>query len=193
MKFTVLTACDAAYKPLQDLTLPTVEEYAHIHGYDLCVRLIEEKERPPAWYKLIYTLDCFDAGADFVLWVDTDALIVNKTRKLESLVCHDKDFYYSRMLGMPNTGAYLIRNNQASRDFFQLAWNQVQFMHHKWWEQQAIIHIINRQWYPLEKLQEVPAFFLNTDVYSMGCFVYHMLGISNYDRMKWAKHYRGIK
>ncbi len=60
----------------------------------------------------------------------------------------------------PNAGLFFIRNSAWSFEFLRAIYQQEQFIHHPWWEQAAIIELLNRedarphvQVYPLHQRQ----------------------------------------
>ena len=183
-KFAVVTACDEGYSDLQQLTSPTIVKYCDLHDYHCHVNRILEKERPPAWYKIKEVLNVFETGVDFVLWVDTDAIIVNNKLKLEDIVEDGKDFYFSCNWASLNSGVFMMRNTQLNKDFLNLAWQQEQFINDGWWEQRAFIHLLELRAYPVEKIKEMPPPKFNSEEYFSFSLVHHLPNVSNVERMK---------
>jgi len=174
MKIAVVSAYTENIKDLYKITSKTLVEYCKLHNYHLLISKIVETERPAPWYKLTEILKCLVDGFDIVLWVDCDAIIVNKKIKIEDLIEEDKDFYYaSNWLGM-NSGVMIFRNTDDVKNFLIESWSQEQFVLHPWWEQAAIRHLLERKAFPLYKIKELPASILNSEEYYGGCLVYHM-------------------
>ena len=180
----VVTACDEKYAELQSVTSPTIKEYCDLHGYECQISRFTETARPPAWHKIPIILSAFKSGVDFVLWIDTDAIVVNKSFKLESIIEEDKDMYFSCNWGAMNSGVFLVRNCQRVKDFLNLTWDQTQFMYDGWWEQKAMIHLLETNCYDTSTIKEIPAIEFNSEEYWTGCFVYHMPQMSNSERIK---------
>ena len=184
MKFTVVSACDEGYAELQEITKTTLESYCKIRGYNLKIGRILEKERPPAWYKIKEILRELDTNADFVLWIDTDAIVVNHDFRLEDIIKEDKDIYFSCNWAALNSGVIMFRNNDFNRYFLELVWDQTDFINHDWWEQKAIIHLLENRVYPIDKICEIPSNIFNSEAYYKGCFVFHMMQSSKRERIK---------
>jgi len=184
MKFAVVTACDEGYADLQELTSPTITAYCDLHGYDCYVHRIVEKERPAAWYKIKEVLKAFETGVEFVLWIDTDGIVVNNKFRLEDIAEDGKDFYFACNWAAMNSGVFMMRNTQLNKDFLNLVWQHDQFINDGWWEQRAIIHLLELQVYPEEKIKEIPAVDFNSEEYFSFSFIHHLPQVSKVERMK---------
>ena len=184
MPIAVVTACDPHYAELQKLTSTTVKRYCDRHGYKARISVYDKLERPASWYKLVEIQKAFNDGFDTVMWVDTDAIIVNMDKKIESLLREDKMFYYSNnWLGM-NCGVMIMRDCMPIRLLLRMAWNQTQLINHSWWEQAALTAIIGHDKFPKELIMELPATEFNSEEYYGGCLVYHMPDTPMRERMR---------
>lgn len=184
MKFAVVTACDEGYADLQELTSPTIISYCELYGYECYVNRIVDKERPAAWYKIKEVLKAFETGVDFVLWIDTDAIVVNNKIKLEDIVEDGKDFYFACNWAALNSGVFMMRNTELNKDFLNCAWHQDQFINDGWWEQRAFIHLLELRVYPEEKIKEIPAVEFNSEEYFSFSFIHHLPQVSKPERIK---------
>ncbi|CAE8662326.1 unnamed protein product, partial [Polarella glacialis] len=133
--------------------------YAARHGYRY---VLEEEqvapERPPAWGKirLLQRLLDEEPEVDWWLWFDCDTFFMNMTVTLDSLVyryaqARERAADGSRGLdpainllvaeAMLNTGAFLIRRSEWSREFLRRVWGPQDsiWVDHPWWENAAII------------------------------------------------------
>ena len=96
MKITVLSAADKSFAELQEITSKTLLDYCVFQNYQLIVKEVFPIDRPTSWYKILEIIDCFKKGSDFVLWIDADAIIVNKNTRIEKFIEPDKDFYFAK-------------------------------------------------------------------------------------------------
>jgi hypothetical protein len=98
--------------------------------------------RPPAWAKIRLVSELLTTY-DAVLWIDSDAVIVDGRVDIASYVVPGKWFYavestatdFGRHL---NTGVFLAIRTPDSLRFFESVWHQYDLIHHQWWEQAAI-------------------------------------------------------
>lgn len=183
LKFLVVSGANSSMQELQKLTSPTLKKYCNYHGYDCNLAEITQTERPAPWYKIQLIQQGFDQGYDFVLWIDADAIIVNPY-PLTKWTEENKDFYFACNWAAMNSGVMLLRNTQINQDFLNLVWDQTQFIDDTWWEQRAIIHLMENGVYPYQLIKEIPSEIFNTDQYWGGCFVYHLSGVANSDRIR---------
>jgi hypothetical protein len=184
LKFSVLTSCDENFSELQDITSPNVRSYCEKHGYDCKISRIIEKERPASWYKIKKILNAFDDDYDYVFWIDADAIFVNKNIKLEDFIEENKLFYFSCNWAALNAGVFMMKNTEFNKEFLNKVWNYNCDVFNKWWEQLAIISLLESGHYPENLIKELPASVFNSEEYWSGCFVYHMIGEAYSDRLK---------
>ena len=169
MKFAVLTSCDKNFSELQEITSPNVRSYCEKHGYDCKIKKV---------------LSAFDDGYDYVFWIDADAIFVNKNIKLEDFIEENKLFYFSCNWSALNAGVFMMKNTEFNKDFLNKVWNYNCDVFNKWWEQLAIIDLLESDHYPENLIKELPSNIFNSEEYWSGCFVYHMIGEAYSDRLK---------
>lgn len=174
MPTAIVSACDPAYERLQRMTAPTIYEYAGMHGYAPIVSVYGELQRAPSWHKLIEIQKAFNEGFDTVLWIDTDAIIVNKSITIESILRPGKTFYYSNNWYGMNCGVMIMVDCLDVRRLLRAAWGQTHLIDHPWWEQAAIMALTSHGHFPQNQIEEVPSSILNCEEYYGGCLVYHM-------------------
>jgi len=146
---------------LLTLALPTFQEYADRHGYELVVAECAADGRPPSWGK-IPLLQRLLLAHEFVLWIDADALILDSSVDLETVVprnafqafavpvCSGADGTIS-----PNCGVWALRGGDRAQDFLTEVWAQADLIDHWWWEQAAVMRLLG--WSvedPLAKLRD---------------------------------------
>lgn len=118
---------------IKELTWQNKMDYAVKHGY----RLFDgsdliDSSRPPAWSKILAVSHLLHQDqCDWVMWTDADTVIMNSDRRIEDflpadptkhlLVVNDKGGGY-------NSGVFLLRNSEWSRQFLQDWWDMRSFV-----------------------------------------------------------------
>lgn len=79
MKTLLYTGFDAAYKPLADITVPRMREYAIRHGIDFTCAMSPLIDVPNGiyWTGVCGALEAFKVGYDRAIYLDVDQLITN--------------------------------------------------------------------------------------------------------------------
>ena len=171
IKVRYCTAYDDAYSLLGDYT------YNHNSAglSELGVSCVLERERlsdrPHSWDKILILLRELE-NTEYVLWVDSDILILNFGKLysfINRMVYEDKTMCYGTgvMTGV-NGGLLLVKNCEQVFDFLYNVWAQDQYAcpNVTWWEQCAIRHVlgfsggwrksINKTYDPSDKFKSVP-------------------------------------
>lgn len=141
---------------LLNVALPRFYDYSIKHGYDLYIPSIEkikqvclsynwDHNRPTSWLKIPIIKSLFLNGYETVLWLDSDIFInkididiaqFNSISLIQGLVAHE-DKYEGRV---PNAGVWLL--NKSALSFLDKMWNLTDYINHKWWEQGAMIELM---------------------------------------------------
>ncbi|CAK9099389.1 unnamed protein product [Durusdinium trenchii] len=109
-------------------------EYARRHGYDLYTYVDDidmlKTGRSPLWYKIRstqYLIDSGTTGCDYIFWMDSDAVIMNMSFSLESLIhwngMQDTDVVVSGDTLAVNLAQSLWKFSGFSRDLLEDMWN----------------------------------------------------------------------
>jgi len=108
----------------------SMEEYCRKWGYDF---VFEDKlldtVLPPHWSKLLLMLQLMRSKAnyDYVVWLDSDVMVMNHEISITSLIFEhmkDKHFMLSRdVSGHINTGVWIVRNSEYARQIVELNYN----------------------------------------------------------------------
>ena len=177
--------------------------YANKHGY-IYIEANEEswdRTRPVAWSKVDLVLTYLSKLADGELvWLsDADVLITNMDLKVEEhvlpLLPPEKDllFIYDACHHL-NSGNVLMRNSPWLRDFWTRVNNRTEFTYHIWWENMAMIKIMEENKKDQNKIQVTNKHKLfnayimglpNEPLWEQGDFLVHFAGI--YDSEKISK------
>lgn len=137
------------YKKITHYGHLTKEKYCKIHGYDLRDdEDVYDSSRPYAWSKVKLLQKCLEEGKyDYVVWVDADTHIMNNDYKLEEFISElsgGRDVMLASDKEMINSGVMFVKNTDWSRLFLQTLWDHTDFLHADNWEQNAIIHMFDK-------------------------------------------------
>ncbi|CAK9074461.1 unnamed protein product [Durusdinium trenchii] len=152
-KLSIGIASVCAYpsdNPLPRLASSNHRTYAKLHGYRYRLQSeIVAPERPPAWGKvrLLQQLLEEEPDVDWWLWFDCDTFFMNMTVTIDSLLWRygatneDVHFLAAEDAAMLNTGSFLLRGSDWSKQFLQRVWGTEDsvWIRHPWWENAAII------------------------------------------------------
>ena len=153
-------------------------------------------DRPACWAKIPAVLDAFERS-EWVLWADSDTLVMNPERGLEEfcdpafdlVVASQEEFF--RRIGVPpaeglarmpiNTGVFLMRGSEWSKELLRGAWEERQFISHgAIWngigEQEAMIHLLQQQPAGLARIKYVAGLQNHPKLYREGDLFLHFYG-----------------
>jgi hypothetical protein len=125
--------------------------YANKHGYDYRQGGEEfwDRTRPIPWSKIPYLLSILNTLPEGALvWLsDADVLITNYELSLETHIFpyfpKTKDMLMAiDACGHLNSGNLFLRNSPWTRDFFERVGRQTDLLYHIWWENAAIIKLL---------------------------------------------------
>jgi hypothetical protein len=141
----ITTYFDDAFSSIGNLCSQTIRQYAEQHRMDAVLLNRIASDRPAPWNKILVVKELFSRGYEFVFWIDADAIFVDFTRSIEDVIDPGKNLYLVKHKidsnDVPNTGSFLIRNNAWSHAFLDTVWEKHEYIHHKWWENAAVIDI----------------------------------------------------
>ena len=167
MKFNILTAhsleakgeigkanIDPAlsnpYKKLIDITLPNTEEYSNRHGYKLIVKVFEEEKDVTLPKQYLLRQNILDNNADWLCWIDTDAIIMNMTIPLESFIINnDADFIIGEDWNGINSGVFFLKVNNKTLEFIDtcIKYKPIEYIKHTtpqwWWNSEQCAYTMN--------------------------------------------------
>jgi SAM-dependent methyltransferase len=130
------------------------EKNQYVYHLDTDEELIKNRcnGRSFHWYKPLLIQDTFDKNpdCDYVLFLDMDAVFLNKDRRIEEFITSDFSILMTEDYGssIVNTGVILFKNDQFSKDFLKKWWDAgeelPEFKTRHWWDQSCIELIYNR-------------------------------------------------
>jgi hypothetical protein len=102
-------------------------DYCRKQGY-VYYRPLQDFDLPPYWIKILLLKQVLLANpeAQYIAWLDSDAVVHDQKRRIESLFPADKDFLISYCPwggGDLNVGAFYIRVNDTTRHLVNDWWN----------------------------------------------------------------------
>src|SRR5574343_1531469 len=102
-----------------------VQDYCNKYGYTYIKYKQIPTNLPVYWWK-IYEIDKLlnNNYYDYILWMDSDSIIVNKSYTIEQLIsnCNNKDLIIGHDAGDSNTfnaGIFLIKNTNIMKNFIK--------------------------------------------------------------------------
>jgi hypothetical protein len=178
MKLAVLSMYTLEMQALADMANQNKAAYCERHGYDYLVGdRVLDRSRPPAWSKILHVRRHL-TDYDWVFWSDCDSLVMNPDIRLEELIDDKYDFLITRDPSGLNSGEFFLRNCPAAFEFLETVYAQTDVIHNPWWEQRAIIDVINTGRHNL-RIKECPQRQFNSylDCYVKRDFILHFAGI----------------
>jgi len=125
--------------------------YASKHGYNYIQggENYWDRDRPIAWSKIPFILSVLEnLEENSIVWLsDADVLITNYMLSIESHILphfpEDKDMLMCiDACAHINSGNIFFRNNKWARDFWKRVGEQTDLLYHIWWENAAIIKLL---------------------------------------------------
>jgi predicted O-methyltransferase YrrM len=188
----------AAGKDYQTMVAKGVDNkraYCKLHGYR-CLIATEtlDASRPIPWSKIPLILQAMeDPKARWIFWSDADSLIMNLAVPVEQLIDERYNLIIAKDFNGINSGQFLIRNCEWSRQFLKEVYAHTECINHHWWEQAGIIAELgkNPTWY--DKIKFIPQRLINSyareffsdlrTAYQPGDFVVHFPGVHGRDAL----------
>lgn len=192
MRIKIVSACDDNMKVLSDISYPTIEKYCQFWNFS-CERFnIKNFNRPASWYKISLLINEIDSNQfDYIMWVDSDAIIYNQNFDLRSLLRADKDFYLSKDLNNFNCGVFIIKCSDFSKSILEKIDSMSEYVNHIWWEQGAFIELFESNFNNIQdKVQIVDQNILNAYDYRFyGESEFHL---GQYNKNSFVVHFPAL-
>jgi hypothetical protein len=181
--------------------LDSKKNYCEKHGYEYILGGEEfwDRERPIPWSKIPFLLDILSKSEDgeLIFMSDADVYITNIDTNIEDtivpLLPEGKDLLMTiDSCGHINDGNILIRNSSWTRDFWTRVYKQTDLLYHPWWENAAVIKLLELNSSDFAKteitnkcrlfnayIQGLP----NAPLWEPGDFLVHFAGIYDVNKM----------
>lgn len=144
------------------LCLESKRIYAMKHGYTYIQggESFWDRSRPIPWSKVPFILSILESAEENALvWLsDADVLITNPALRIENhvlpLLSVEKDMLMLiDACGHLNSGNLLMRNTAWLRDYWKRVGEQTDLLYHIWWENAAMIKLLELNKTDLEHVQ----------------------------------------
>lgn len=131
--------------------LDSKKRYCEKRGYEYILgdEKFWDREKPIPWSKIPFLLDVLKNSSDgeFIFMSDADVYITNMDFEIEKsivpLLPENKDLLMTiDSCGHINDGNILIRNSEWSRGFWKRVYEQTDLLYHPWWENAAVIKLL---------------------------------------------------
>jgi hypothetical protein len=158
-----------------------------------------DRERPIAWSKVPFLLDVLEKSeeGELIFMSDADVYITNINLRIEDhikpLLPNGKDLLMTiDSCGHINDGNILIRNTKWSRDFWSRVYEQTDLIYHIWWENAAVIKLLeeNESDLAMTEIVNSPRTFNayiqglpDEPLWEPGDFLVHFAGIYSVEKM----------
>jgi hypothetical protein len=126
----------------------TKSDYCQAHGYNMAVldEMPYRYDRAPAWLKIPLIFRLMQLGYSRIFYLDADSVITNSKVSLEDffgrLEQASRHLMLSEDLYTLNTGSFLMRKTWQSLTLLDLIYETDAEVDHGFWEQQALIHLV---------------------------------------------------
>jgi hypothetical protein len=115
MKIAVCTMHSPCYAEISGITIPVMKAYCELHGYEFHEIIC------PDWkfhyVKHEYFKDSLQTDITALLYIDCDALIVNKSVPIESLIDEEHSLFITEDATELNGGVFILKNNEWGHFF----------------------------------------------------------------------------
>lgn len=141
MSKALVSYATGPHEELLEIALPSFQQFADRHGYDLLVPDSMSCPRPASWHKVPALIAALHDHNE-ALFLDADTVIIDPTEDLDvpedavqALVRHstgDGD--------VPNCGVWFTRKDALP--VLERIWRMEHHVHHGWWEQAAMHELL---------------------------------------------------
>ncbi len=180
-KISMLTMYDEKFKLMGSIAASNKRPYCAKHNYNYFESTQTlDPTRPIPWSKIVMIYQHLPKN-DWIYWSDADSLIMNTEIKLESIIDENYDVIIVKdFFGNINSGSFLIKNSEWSKNYLNQIYNCEQFINHVFWENAAIIYLYQTSEDVRKHTKIVDSRVMNSFVnnYENGDFVIHFAGIA---------------
>jgi hypothetical protein len=143
--FLVVSIATDEMREMRELSFPNKKAWCERHGYIWAgASKSLDPSRPPAWSKvaLLMRLSEISPGS-WAFWTDADSIITRPDWKLESIADDNADLLIAQDRNGINSGVFMIRLGTMAWNFLREVYGHTEYLHHRWWEQAAIRHVLD--------------------------------------------------
>lgn len=139
MKINIVMGYTERFRELGSLCEANTRKYCEKHGYGIIVeRTGFDTSRPVNWSKLRFILKNIE-NADWTMWLDADAFIMNYDIKIEDIIQRFQSYtmiagihwtYFPKGEATIHSGAFLVRNCQFIKKYLTECYNDTDLVQH---------------------------------------------------------------
>ena len=130
--------------PWATMTADNHQRYCDRWGYRYRHVPIENETRPASWAKLRIICEALQS-AEFVLWIDADAIFQRFDLSLQRFWDGVSPFaFFKDQINGLNMGVFFARRCPETFDFLERWDGMTEFTNHQWWENGAILELERR-------------------------------------------------
>lgn len=201
-KYCIASAYSHNFEEIVNITKPTLEKYANLHNIDIVIENIQKYDRPFSWYKVYLILNLLQSNKyDYVLWIDSDAVILSNKYQLDAFIVDNKYLYLAKDINGINCGVMMVKNNHYMINFLNKVYSMTEYLHDGWWEQKAIHKLVNDNYENITTyIEYIPQHIWNAYDYgscrlsfdgnvSKDSFIFHTPGMSINQKIHKLKQY----
>ena len=175
--------------------LDSKKAYCAKQGYECIIggEEVWDRERPIPWTKIPFLLDVLSKTEEggLVFMSDADVLITNMDLRIEDhivpLLPMNKDLLLTiDSCGHINDGNILIRNTSWTRDFWKRVYEQTDLIYHVWWENAAVIKLLEQNPSDLAKTE------VTNKARTFNAYIQGLPGLPLWERGDFLVHFAGI-
>ncbi|HSY19111.1 MAG TPA: hypothetical protein VK815_12280 [Candidatus Acidoferrales bacterium] len=189
----LISACnrEPAYHELADVSRSSIQKYCARHSFPFAFHEITQTGRPASWYKLKILREEMEKGdAEYYLWVDVDAVVFNLDYDLRALTRSGKEIYLAKDDTNINCGVLLLRKSAFNVKLLETLWGMTHCLDHPWWEQQALIELIEADHEGIrQRIEYVPQRIFNAYIYK---FYGKKYAAGEFNRDSFVVHFPGL-
>jgi uncharacterized protein YebE (UPF0316 family) len=147
-KFAILNLYDDNIEYYAKYTEEINKIYANKYGYKYILHKGSlDTERVINWSKILLLLDSMEKypKIEWFWWLDSDAIITNMDITLESIISmvnSNSIIITSKFGSVTNTGSFLIKNCDMSKQLLKEAYGMTQYLSHRRSEESAIERLL---------------------------------------------------
>jgi galactosyl transferase GMA12/MNN10 family len=136
-----------------EVTLPSFERYAALHGYELHMPDSDPapERRHKHWGKVAF-INRLLPTCDLLFWIDSDAAIVDPSVDIATELPRNKFFglveHHYDGQSVPNTGVMVVRGGRRGRKFFHEMWEHTEFLETRWHDNAAALTMLGYSFDP---------------------------------------------
>lgn len=164
-KLKIITAYTPdKFSDIVNITKPRLEFYCEKHGFSFLSEILPDRyERPHSWAKIKLILsEISKNSAEYYLWIDADAVILNTEFNPLSFIEEGKDIFLSKDFNNINFGVVMFKSGDYLKMILEEIWNKEGFINNPCWEQAAFIEMVRENLFDLQShIKYVPQNIFN--------------------------------